>query len=344
MTGEDVRYRSGGDNSILKLMLLKQWQHRCYMCGRPKDFTDTQIDHLIPQNSSPAELRDSKKQYGLTSSFDLHGPENLAPICSKCNLDKSDQTFEGARAMLLALSKAAKLRPDVIAACKKFGSGTRLSNHLLRSIAADLTQTKAREAFETHAPAIVQKLALLDEGKADYVTYHEVIIDDMHPDDFHDVFIPDVGLTLRTRGRTAMSILQDVCGCRLTDLLEPRVHDLVDLLQYQVHHEFESITEPSPTTAGPAEMCHLKVTIETIDYHRYGSVLEFTFQGSFDAYLIASLVQDTLDGEGMQDRQGEAAVSGTFSFTADWPISAQQGVLDISDCTIEEWSSHLDVT
>ncbi|WP_055717101.1 HNH endonuclease [Streptomyces torulosus] len=344
MAGEDVRYRSGGDNSILKMVLLEQWQNRCYMCGRPKDFTDTQIDHLIPQSSSAAELRDSKKQYSLTSSFDLHGPENLAPICSKCNREKSNQTFKGAGVMLLALSKAAKLRPDVIAACKKFGSGTRLSNHLLRSIAADLTQTKAREAFETYAPAIVQKLALLDEDKADYVTYHEVIIDDMHPDDFHDVFIPDVSLSLRTRGRTAMSILQDVCGCQLTDLLQPRVHDLVELLQSQVHHDFESITEPSRTNAGPAEILHLQVTIETIDYHRYEPVLEFTFQGIFDAYLMAPLVQDTPNGDSIQDRQGEAAVTGTFSFTADWPISAQQGVLDISDCTIEEWSSHLEVT
>ncbi|MBZ6142525.1 HNH endonuclease [Streptomyces olivaceus] len=344
MTGEDVRYRSGGDNSILKMVLLKQWQNRCYMCGRPKDFTDTQIDHLIPQSSSPAELRDSKKQYSLTSSFDLHGPENLAPICSKCNLEKSNQTFEGAGAMLMALNKAAKLRPDVIAACKKFGSGTRLSNHLLRSIAADLTQKKSREAFETHAPAIVQKLALLDENKADYVTYHEVSIDDLHPDNFHDVFIPDVGLSLRNRGRTAMSILRDVCGCQLTELLQPRVYDLIELLQKQVHLDFESITELPRTNAGPAELLHLQVTIETIDYHRYEPVLEFTFRGIFDAYLMASLVQDALNGDGIQDRQGEAAVTGSFSFTADWLISAQRGALDISDCTIEEWSSHLEVT
>ncbi|WP_327330577.1 HNH endonuclease (plasmid) [Streptomyces sp. NBC_01208] len=344
MTGAEVRYRNGGDNSILKMILIEQWGYRCYMCGRPKDYTDTQIDHLIPQSSSVAELKNARKQYSLTSSFDLHGPENLAPICSKCNREKSNQTFEGAGAMLLALRKAAKLRLDVISAYKKFGSGTRLSNHLLRSIAADLAQTEAREAFETYAPAIVQKLALLDEDKADYVTYHEIVLADIYPDDFHDVFIPDVGLSLRTRGRTAMSILQDVCGCQLTDLIEPRVHDLVELLQGQVHQEFESITEPSRTNAGPTEMIHLQVTIETIDYHRYTSVLEFTFQGSFDAYLMAPLVQDNLDGDGIQERQGEAAVTGTFSFTADWPISTEQGALDISDCTIEEWSSRLDVT
>ncbi|MGW1124361.1 HNH endonuclease [Streptomyces sp. NPDC002526] len=344
MTGKEVRYRNGGDNSILKMILIEQWRYRCCMCGRPKDYTDTQIDHLIPQSSSEAELKDARTQYSLTSSFDLHGPENLAPICSKCNHAKSDQTFEGAGAMLLALRKAAKLRPDVISAYKKFGSGTRLSNHLLRSIAADLAQRKAREAFETFAPAIVQKLALLDEGKADFVTYHEVILADMYPDDFHDVFVPDVCLSLRTRGRTALSILQDVCGCQLKDLLEPRVHDLVELLEDQVRQEFERITEPSRTNAGPAEMSHLQVTIEMIDYHRYASVLEFTFQGSFDAYLIASLVQDALDGDGIQDRQGEAAVTGTFSFTADWLISAERGALDMSDCTIEEWSSRLDVT
>lgn len=343
MTDADVRYRSGGDNSILKMILIEQWRYRCHMCGRPKDFTDTQIDHLVPQSSSAAELRDARAMYNLTSSFDLHGPENLAPICSKCNREKSNQAFQGAGAILLALGKAAKMRPDVISACKKFGSGTRLSDHLLRSIAADLAQTEAREAFETYAPGIVQKLALLDEGKADYVTYHEVILADMYPDDFHDVFIPEVGLSLRARGRTAMSILQDVCGCQMKDLLEPRVHDLVEILQNQAHYGFESITEPSRTNSGPAQISHLQVTIETIDYHRFEPFLEFTFQGSFDAYLMASLVQDTLDGDGSQDRQGEAAVTGTFSFTADWSISAQRGAIDISDCTIEEWSSHLEV-
>ncbi|MEU3093143.1 HNH endonuclease [Streptomyces massasporeus] len=344
MTREDVRYRNGGDNSVLKMILLEQWQYRCYMCGRPKDFTDTQIDHLIPQSFSAAELRVAKKQYNLTSSFDLHSPENLAPICSKCNRDKSNQTFEGAGVMLLALSKAAKLRSDVIAACKRFGSGTQLSKHLLRSIAADLAQTKTREAFETYAPAIVQKLALLGEGKADFVTYHEVILDEMHSDDFHDIFIPDVGLSLLARGRTAMSILQDVCGCQMGDLLQPRVHDLIELLQNRVRHDFESITEPTRINAGPAEIFRLQVTIETIDYQRYEPVLEFTFQGKFDAYLVASLVQDSLNGDGIQDRQGEVAVTGTFSFTADWSFSAQQGSLDIGECTIEEWSSQVDVT
>ncbi|WP_329305748.1 HNH endonuclease signature motif containing protein [Streptomyces anulatus] len=344
MAGKEVRYRNGGDNSVLKMILIEQWGYCCYVCGRPKDYTDTQIDHLIPQSVSSAELKDARAQYSLTSSFDLHGPENLAPICSNCNRTKSNQTFQGAGFMLLSLSKAAKLRPRVISAYKKFGSGTRLSNQLLRSIEADLTQREAREAFEMHAPAIVQKLALLDEDKADYVTYRQVILDDMHPDDLPDIFIPDVVLSLRTRGRTAMSILQDVCGCQLTDLLEPRVHDLIELLQDRVRQEFESITEPSRTNASPAEMFHLRVTIETIDYHRHASVLEFTFQGSFDAYLVASLVQDALDGDGIQDRQGEAAVAGTFSFTADWPISAEQGALDISDCTIEDWVSHRDVT
>lgn len=344
MAGKEVRYRNGGNNSVLKMILIEQWGYCCYICNRPKDYTDTQIDHLIPQSISAAELEDARTQYSLTSSFDLHGPENLAPICSKCNKAKSNQTFQGAGAMLLSLSKAAKLRPRVISAYKKFGLGTRLSNHLLRSIEADLAQKEAREAFEMHAPAIVQKLALLDEEKADYVTYHQVILGDNHPIDFHDIFIPDVGLSLRARGRTAMSILQDVCGCQLTDLLEPRVHDLIGLLQDGVHQEFERITEPSRTNAGPAEMFQLQVTIETIDYHRYASVLEFMFRGSFDAYLFASLVQDAFDGDGIQDRQGEAAVAGIFSFTADWPISAEQGSLDISDCTIEEWVIHCDVT
>ncbi|MGW7071818.1 HNH endonuclease [Streptomyces sp. NPDC054855] len=337
-----VRYRSGGDNAVLKLCLHRVYRTCCYLCGEPKDFPDVEIDHILPKSLSGPDMAREIKSYGLPRDFDVQGPENLAPICRECNGRKSNRTFNGARKVLLYLGKAADLRSRVITEVEKFGAGTRLSNHLLKAVEADLTQKKAREVFETYAPAIVQKLARLDERKADYVSFGEVdlpVDDDRVPE-----LIQQVGMVLRGSDRTAVTILQDVCGGSLPDLLVPCMAEMVGLMRARTHSDFEHLMDPSPTTSGPVELDYIEVQINGVDYHRVGTALEFTFQGMFDAYLSASLVQDTLDGGSIRDRQGQAIVTGTFSFTADWGFSATPGELEPSECAIESWRTTLEVS
>ncbi|MGV9764793.1 hypothetical protein [Micromonospora tulbaghiae] len=49
-----VRYQLNADNTVLRDVLHRLWDYRCYACGTPKDFTDVQIDHLIARNLTPA--------------------------------------------------------------------------------------------------------------------------------------------------------------------------------------------------------------------------------------------------------------------------------------------------
>lgn len=57
-----VRYRR--NNTLLRHVLWQQWGSRCYWCNKLKDFTDTQIDHIIPKRSR-AELEVLLKAFGL---------------------------------------------------------------------------------------------------------------------------------------------------------------------------------------------------------------------------------------------------------------------------------------
>lgn len=68
-----------------------------------------------------------------------------------------------------------------------------------------MNDDKVRGAFERHAPALVQKLALLDEDKVEFQTVRT-----------RDIEIEDDVIELRsflsTRGRTALTVLEEICG------------------------------------------------------------------------------------------------------------------------------------
>ena len=57
--------------------------------------------------------------------------------------------------------------------------------------------------------------------------------------------------------------------------------------------------------------------------------------------LSASLVQDNLDGIGLNEAQGDAQVSGTFSFVATWYFSADPGGVDEGECWIKSWKDDI---
>lgn len=56
----DVRYQVSGDNSILKLVLYRLWNKRCYWCMTSVVFRDAQIDHAIPRSGDEAVRSDRR--------------------------------------------------------------------------------------------------------------------------------------------------------------------------------------------------------------------------------------------------------------------------------------------
>ncbi|MFD3997124.1 HNH endonuclease [Streptomyces sp. NPDC058583] len=332
-----VRYRSWG-SPVLKLVLHRLWDSRCYRCHRPKDFNDVQIDHIIPRDTDAQRLKKLKAEYGLPHDFDIDGPENLAPICPVCNgpRGKGNRTYGPVPVVLDQLARAHALRPRVIEQVSKFGNSTRAAEHLLRASESDLNDPRVRQAFEEHAPAIVQKLALLNEDKADFVTFRSTLVQPFYTEP------REVGISLNSRGRTAEAFLEDVCGCAVDDVVSRPYADLTRKISIGIQESMANLDGPAgPIVAGPPEFVFIRTDIDSIEFERCGRSIEFAFEGNFESILTASLVQTRWDGIGLEDMQGDADVFGTFSFTATWDFSAETETLDTTECWITSWRENL---
>jgi hypothetical protein len=335
----NVRYGSG-DNSVLRYVLHELWSSRCYRCHHPKDFNDIQIDHIIPRHVGPERLRELGRLYGLPRDFDVDSPANLAPICSVCNGPRGKGKKEY-RARLLEqdqLDRAIALEPRVVERVLGFGRSGKLAEHLLQASQADLSDPKARQAFEEHAPAVVQKLALLGAGKVNFTTLSTELVQSGHGSTL------EVSVSLDNSGREAELILNDVCRCPTRDVLRGPVTSLASKIRERTRVAFARSDGPAgPIVSGPPEIQFIWVDIDSISYMRSWREIEFTFYGSFEADLSASLVQDNLDGVGLDEVQGDAQVYGRFSFGATCEFSGDPGNIDVHECWIEWWKDDIEL-
>lgn len=330
---DSVRY-TGGDNSILRFILHETWGPRCYWCYQPKEFNDVQIDHILSRDTGAKDFEELKTRYGLPQDFDIDGLENLAPICNVCNgtRGKGKMDYGPRPVMLSQLEQARKLRPTIVERVSNFGNSSKVAEYLLKASETDLNDPNAKQAFEEHAPVIVQKLALLDETKADYISFKTV---DLEIGEERPL---GVGVSLDGQGRTALAILEGVCGCTIKGALKGPIGELVDKIRKNAQAEFENIEGPvGPTTSGPPISLYLGVVVDSVSYERCAQSLEFAFRGKFEDEVSASLVQSSLDGNGLVELQGDMQASGRFSFDATWDFWREPGDVDAGECLIDSW-------
>jgi len=325
-----VRY--GRDKTLLRHMLWWQWGFRCYWCMRPKDFTDTQIDHIVPKSVGQSKLDELLKAFALPAGYDLDDPRNLAPICADCNgpNGKGSRDLAQSPAVGGKLERAEKMRPEVIRQVLAFRSNSKLGQSLLRINEADLGDAESRRLFEELAPGIVQRLALLGEEKVDFLTSRTESIE------VGDDVPLEVDVSVNTRGRTALTILEEVCGCDVGETLAEPVASLLRQVRARVQDEFESIQGPAgPTNSGPPVEGFTRVDFDSVDFARAGENVKFTFGGYFELSLFASLVQNSWDGSELVDLQGFATATGRFSFDSEWNSSIEPGDLAFVETSIE---------
>jgi 5-methylcytosine-specific restriction endonuclease McrA len=167
----EIRYQENGDNRLLRDVLVGLWDRQCYWCREFKGYTDLQIDHILPKTADKS-MRDSlRHEFRLEANYDVHAPYNLAPICGMCNQQKGSADLTKYGVVLTSLQKAKKFAPEVAQRVESFGAGFNLADALLHVVEAVLTDGSTRETFEREAPAVVQRLAELGEGKADFYTF-----------------------------------------------------------------------------------------------------------------------------------------------------------------------------
>ena len=228
------------------------------------------------------------------------------------------------------------IQPAVVEQVLRFGNSNRVAEHLLRASQTDLSDPEARQAFEEHAPAVVQKLALLDSERADFVSFSTKMVE------IDEESTLEVGFSLNSCGRVAALILKDVSGARSKMCSESRVTELVGKIREDTRVAFGRIEGPAgPTSSGPPE----------IPLHQGRCRLDRlrALQAVDRVHLRWQLRGGSLGLPGTRQLRwnraergsGDAQVSGTFSFVATWYFSADPGGVDEGECWIKSWKDDI---
>ena len=92
------KYRKG--DRALRRALYEAYDKRCGYCGKPINFDEMQVDHILAANFQKAGVKDKETRMYIAElkehGFDLTKPdyiENYMPCCGQCNRDKSNKTF-----------------------------------------------------------------------------------------------------------------------------------------------------------------------------------------------------------------------------------------------------------
>ncbi|MEU8320659.1 hypothetical protein AB0C33_20080 [Nonomuraea sp. NPDC048881] len=328
---DTVRY-GGGDNSVLRLVLHNTWGKKCYWCGDPKEFNDIEIDHILPQDAGVKDLEGLKTAYPLDEDFDIHGVENLAPICARCQRRKGSRRYGAIGIVLDALRTASRYGSTIVKKVQKFGNSGNVAQLLLGAIKADLNDPDVRHVFEDYAPALVQKLALLDEAKADYIC-SRIVGPPLTP------YNPlNISLALDNGGRTAVAIFEDVCGCSVEEVLRGPIAEIMAESHRKVQARLEGMRYySSPIFFEAPYSVSTRLVVASISYAREGPLIAFTFAGEFEDDVSATAVRQGDDGIGLVEFQEDAWTSGRFSFTATFDFLAEPESLVLDACSIDWW-------
>lgn len=317
-----VAYKDGGDNGVLRSVLYSAWKFRCYWCKQPQQFPHVDIDHIIAKTTSAAHLQAIIAELGLPDEFDVNDPRNLALICKPCNVEKGAQDFSHAPVLLSKLKKAERLRAQVIKKVGWFGHSSDIANALLFATEASLEDPESSQAFVELAPAVVQRLALVDESLVDYKTVRQVSVE-VGSGEFLEVSV-----TIDATARRSLTVLADVCDQTLEDLLQEPLSDVLEALHVEAQGRMEGALrdEGEPDTGWPVNYV-TRMDVGSVQLHKSGGELSFEVAGEFEAGLSAVLVLSADDGDGLKELQGDAYLTGSYSFEAVWDqLGGEPGV------------------
>lgn len=77
-----------------RVAIWEVWGKRCFYTNDPIEYSDLQIDHVIPVEGGDAIVEALQAKGLIASDFDLNGFENLVPMKGFRNRQKTDQEFD----------------------------------------------------------------------------------------------------------------------------------------------------------------------------------------------------------------------------------------------------------
>jgi Protein of unknown function (DUF1524) len=333
----EVRYQEHGDNQVLRHVLRLVWDQQCYWCRQFKDFLELEIDHILPSTSEEDARLRLKQTFGLRDDYDVHALYNLAPICGACNRTKSNVDLTEKGLVLSILRKARMLVPEVTRRVVAFRNPSKLAGALLEAAVADLSDTSTRETFEQGAPAVVQKLAELGEGKADFFVFRteEVEVGDE---------LQRIGLRLNERGRGAVAVLGSVAGGRLEEALSAPLSDLLNRVASEATYAFERSEDMGRPGVAEVSIIWSEITIDRFEFESTPPAqLKFEFAGKFEAEGSTTIARDNMLGGERECVQGDATVGGRFTFGFSRTPNDPVGQFEFDEVLLEDWQADLEV-
>lgn len=313
-----VSYRSG-DNSFLRLALLKAWKNKCYWCQKPVDYAYTQIDHIIPQSLNGEELATSLVNLGLSQDFSVHAVYNLAPICTPCNgPGEKGKTFDpDVPVFVTKLAKARKLKEVVNQDVQSMKNSPVEAENFIKVAEMSLDNPVSKALFQDYAPSIVQKLANLRPNALDYTTATGIELNPSGRSSYLDVFLDD-------RGRMTKGLIDGIIEQSFDSILNEVVSSLDSDIHQKVADAFASLPldafgeDPrEPSVEGWIDSGKITV-LRAMDFSRDDSLMEFTFAGSCSADYIANVTRQSSDSDSIESGQSNVSVDFEWRVTASW--------------------------
>ncbi len=306
MSRNEVRYRQGASNVVLREALLRVWGDRCYWCKGSATFRDVEIDHIVPKDLKGEALDQALTDLGRPVGFDLHDPANLAPIHPVCNGEKLASFQAQAPRFIRSLDLAASYRERVVSIVGSFKLMRGLETALVTLQAANLADPDAREAVTTVVSSLSR--ALWPER---YGRNVRVRLD-------HDID-PVVQVPLNSGATSsAVNLLDALFGtAALTAIVEDLVRQTWQDTYEEVRQHFDGLdiggieqvqaSAPTPTSRA----WH----IEAVSFDRDDREFTFDLEGSIVADFTVSLAVASTDGGELEDgHQGDAYVETPFSW------------------------------
>ncbi|MFI7167360.1 HNH endonuclease [Rhodococcus erythropolis] len=303
---DEIRYTGDSDkDGILRMALLNAWAGRCYQCGKLLDFSDAQIDHVIPTSHSESErealladLRDRSDPD--VYDFDLNAPANLAPICRKCNLEKSN-SFRWSPRFETVFHKVRAKAEKVEAGVRSLKGERAVAKAIAAFLSADLGDPRAVLALTAFAPVIDARIRLLD-----------YTMDVEHFDPFADES-DQVSLKISEQGRRTIIVLEEISGVGFDNaLLQPiratkaKINKrLKDAIEAQITNEGHAASDAGTPTS------RIDMEADVLRYDKDAEVFELA--GTFEAKGTAVVSVASSDGSEIDTIQRDASTSGRFS-------------------------------
>lgn len=112
-----------------RFAIWRVYGEKCFYCEQPLEFTEVNIDHIIPENilDDPQQLEAIKIKYGLDTDFSINDYCNWVPAHQSCNRRKGTTLYSASPAFIMTLENAqrkgkqAKKEADRLTKNKKAG-------------------------------------------------------------------------------------------------------------------------------------------------------------------------------------------------------------------------------